>query len=253
MGITVPKANGNYIEFVTPALSNMDQELITIFVWLRSGGRSQSSTAELAAIDISGATGFRLSAHRAGGTNYGLRFNAGFTTTIGLWINTGNIGTSGANWDSWSITYDSGDTSNVPLARFNGVNHVLSTNIPPAGGRRTGHNQVKLGGPGGSDTWFGDLALFTVWKAILTPTELDCMHAGVHPQDIRPSDIVFHAPLKDVDPEPEWSGQGTGGDHVGTVTATTDEPPVARPRFMMGNPAIIAAGPAPMRRIFLTA
>ena len=243
MSVDFPKGNGNLIEYAS--VSGLTGTLHTFFIWYQLSGRLQSSAAALLNITdetASPAHGDYLGLTRGSGSNVGIRFAADWSGGVVSWTAGSSAHSADGNWHSISLTYDSGGTGNNPLARLDGVDQSFN-NPTPSGTRLAGVDVAVVGDLiGDSGSHFGLVAHACVWDVLLSVVEQDCLHAGVHPKDIRPKNLVFYSSMQPHNsPQPEESQGGTGT-HTGTVNVGTIEPPVARPRFNIWSAIRQAAG-----------
>jgi len=91
-------------------------------------------------------------------------------------------------------------------------------------------NILNLGHRGSiqQDWYNGYMAHVCLWNVALTDGEVDALAAGVHPQRIRPDDIVFYWPLNGQSPELDVRGNAN-------LTAYGSPPVIEEQAPMWGN------------------
>lgn len=123
-----------------------------------------------------------------------LVFNQAFSGASGAnWTIAGGI-TIGSNFDSL-VTYDAGNSANLPTWYLNGVSQAVSIGTAASGSVSTNAATFCIGNRG-SDlirNWDGVLSHFAVWDRILSAEEASALSSGVSPLFF-PQDLKLYWP-----------------------------------------------------------
>lgn len=123
---------------------------------------------------------------------------------------TRNLGTtvqaaSSAGWNGstgWAHMAGVFSAANARAAYYNGGNSgTESTSVTP-----TGIDTIGIGNHRAATYWSGQLAECAVWTAALDASEIAALAKGWKPDTIRPSALVFYAPLVRTLTRDLWGG-----------------------------------------------
>jgi len=138
-------------------------------MWLKRDGNGEAGLGRVFDKLDSGTTtietlGYDTAANSSTG---GYRFTRAFSTTTGLWDIT-PFGTA-STWHHVILSYDSGATTNNPLAWVNGKPATVTTVTAPVGTASTNTSSYWLGNRGVADhTWLGQIADFRIYNRLIT-------------------------------------------------------------------------------------
>lgn len=212
MGRSFSAGSSQYLE---AASTGVTAAPLTMACWFRTTTTSASARTLISISASASAHTFQLYQH---------------TTGLGLWMegtgasqdtNDFTNSVTANNWFHAAAVITSSTSRNVYLNASSIANS--STSVVPASVNRTSVGRRGTATPG--DYHDGSIAEVGVWSVALTSTELASLAGGARCFSVRPSSLVFYAPLFGVDsPEADLSGGNRDLTLTNTPTQTSDPP-----------------------------
>lgn len=205
---------------------------LTSFAWTypKSQGENGGRIYEMRAINYVIGAG--------GSERFG--FRSEWSITYGTW-ETPNASATYNTWQSIAVTYDFGNTLNIPILYINTASQSLTTVASPDGIAGADEQDLYLGNRSGSDrTWDGFLGEFAWWNVILTANEIAIIH-HLGPLAV-PNGLQIYWPLWEAAAR-DFSGNARHGTVTGAVLAEDPPIPALRPSVLsvIGPPVAASA------------